>query len=87
MRFDPAGRQTEVVLYDEILRHLRPRWLWRPLERILTHQLHRRYPQRHEQVANSHKTSYTHGNRGTLKTEIHHPQELYRPAPQSGSRR
>jgi hypothetical protein len=35
------GGQTEVVLTTNYRGHLRPRSLWRPLERILTHKLHR----------------------------------------------
>jgi hypothetical protein len=37
---DPAGGTT-VVLSTRYRGHLRPRWLWRPFERYLAHQLHR----------------------------------------------
>ena len=37
---DGAGG-TDVVLTTHYRGHLRPRWLWRPLERILAHRLHR----------------------------------------------
>jgi hypothetical protein len=36
----PCGDDTEVVLTTNYQGHLRPRRFWRPLERILTHQLH-----------------------------------------------
>ena len=32
---------TEVALTTQYRGHLRPRWLWRPFERLLAHQLHR----------------------------------------------
>jgi hypothetical protein len=37
---DEAGG-SEVVLTTAYYGHLRPRWLWRPLERYLAHRLHR----------------------------------------------
>ena len=37
----PAGGGSEVVLTTHYRSRLRPRWLWRPLERSLAHQLHR----------------------------------------------
>jgi hypothetical protein len=39
LRATPGG--TEVVLTTNYHGHLRPRWLWRPLERYLAHQVHR----------------------------------------------
>ena len=39
--FRADGRGTEVGLTTEYHGHLRPRRLWRPLERLLAHQLHR----------------------------------------------
>jgi hypothetical protein len=39
--FRAAGRGTEVALTTRYRGHLRPRWLWRSLERLLAHQLHR----------------------------------------------
>ncbi|WP_424671364.1 SRPBCC family protein [Candidatus Binatus sp.] len=36
-----CGDQTEVVLTTNYRGYLRPRYLWRPLERFLAHQLHR----------------------------------------------
>jgi hypothetical protein len=38
---DPAGPGAEVGLTTRYRGHLRPRWLWRPFERLLAHQLHR----------------------------------------------
>ena len=35
------GEGCEVALTTRYRGHLRPRWLWRPLERFLAHQLHR----------------------------------------------
>ena len=35
------GRGSEVALTTNYRGHLRPRWLWRPFERLLAHQLHR----------------------------------------------
>ena len=35
----PGG--SELVLTTRYRGHLRPRWLWRPLERFLAHRLHR----------------------------------------------
>jgi len=35
------GAGSEVALTTRYRGHLRPRWLWRPLERLLAHQLHR----------------------------------------------
>jgi hypothetical protein len=37
----PRGKQTEIVLATKYRGHLRPRRLWRPLERLLLNQLHR----------------------------------------------
>jgi hypothetical protein len=38
----PDGRNgSEVVLMTSYRGHLRPRWLWRPLEHLLAHRLHR----------------------------------------------
>ncbi len=34
-------RGSEVALTTKYRGHLRPRWLWRPLERLLAHRLHR----------------------------------------------
>lgn len=81
------GDQTEVVLTTKYCGHLRPRWLWRPLERILTHQLHRH-------ILNGMSRSLTR-TRPATRTAIEErskpksiiPQELICPAPQSGSRR
>jgi hypothetical protein len=39
LRADGSG--TELVLTTLYFGHLRPRWLWRPLERFLAHGLHR----------------------------------------------
>lgn len=39
--FRPHGSGTEVALTTRYRGHLRPRALWRPLERLLAHQLHR----------------------------------------------
>lgn len=39
--FQADGRGTEVALTTQYRGHLRPRWLWRPFERLLAHQLHR----------------------------------------------
>ena len=39
--FRAAGGGTEVALTTKYRGHLRPRWLWRPFERLLAHQLHR----------------------------------------------
>lgn len=39
--FRPCGNGTEVALTTRYRGHLRPRALWRPLERLLAHQLHR----------------------------------------------
>jgi hypothetical protein len=39
--FRADGQGTEVALTTRYRGHLRPRWLWRPLERLLAHQLHR----------------------------------------------
>jgi hypothetical protein len=39
IRADQGG--SEVVLTTRYRGHLRPRWLWRPLERFLAHRLHR----------------------------------------------
>lgn len=39
--FRPRGSGTEVALTTRYRGHLRPRVLWRPLERLLAHQLHR----------------------------------------------
>lgn len=36
-----AGPGSEVALTTKYRGHLRPRWLWRPFERLLAHQLHR----------------------------------------------
>jgi hypothetical protein len=36
-----CGERTEVVLTTNYLGHLRPRFLWRPVERFLARQLHR----------------------------------------------
>lgn len=35
------GDETQIVLTTRYLGHLRPRFLWRPLERLLARQLHR----------------------------------------------
>ena len=35
------GGGSELVLTTQYRGHLRPRWLWRPLERFLAHRLHR----------------------------------------------
>ncbi len=35
------GSGSEVALTTRYRGHLRPRWLWRPLERLLAHRLHR----------------------------------------------
>jgi hypothetical protein len=35
------GRGSDVALTTKYRGHLRPRWLWRPFERLLAHQLHR----------------------------------------------
>ncbi len=37
----PAGAGAQVALTTRYRGHLRPRWLWRPFERVLAHQLHR----------------------------------------------
>ncbi len=37
----PVDGGSEVVLTTRYHGHLRPRWLWRPLERYLAHRLHR----------------------------------------------
>jgi hypothetical protein len=37
----PAAHGCEVALTTRYRGHLRPRWLWRPFERLLAHQLHR----------------------------------------------
>ena len=37
----PARGGCDVVLATRYRGHLRPRWLWRPLERLLAHGLHR----------------------------------------------
>lgn len=34
------GSSSEVALTTKYRGHLRPRWLWRPLERLIAHQLH-----------------------------------------------
>lgn len=39
--FRADGRSTEVALTTQYRGHLRPRWLWRPFERLLAHRLHR----------------------------------------------
>jgi hypothetical protein len=39
--FRAEGRGTVVALTTQYRGHLRPRWVWRPLERLLAHQLHR----------------------------------------------
>jgi hypothetical protein len=39
--FHGEGRGTVVALTTKYRGHLRPRWLWRPLERLLAHRLHR----------------------------------------------
>ncbi len=39
IRSDGGG--SEVALTTKYRGHLRPRWLWRPLERLLAHRLHR----------------------------------------------
>ena len=39
IRADAQG--CEVALTTQYRGHLRPRWLWRPFERLLAHQLHR----------------------------------------------
>ena len=39
--FRAEGRGTEVALTTQYRGHLRPRWLWQPLERLLAHRLHR----------------------------------------------
>ena len=39
--FRADGGGTEVALTTQYRGHLRPRWLWRPFERLLAHQLHR----------------------------------------------
>jgi hypothetical protein len=36
-----SGRGSEIALTTKYRGHLRPRWLWRPLERLLAHRLHR----------------------------------------------
>jgi hypothetical protein len=37
----PHGSEAEIILTTNYLGHLRPRRLWRPLERLLAHQLHK----------------------------------------------
>jgi hypothetical protein len=37
----PGAIGTDVALTTRYRGHLRPRWLWRPLERFLAHRLHR----------------------------------------------
>jgi hypothetical protein len=37
----PCGDRSEVVLTTNYLAHLRPRFLWRPVERFMARQLHR----------------------------------------------
>jgi hypothetical protein len=37
----PCGDHTRIVLTTHYLGHLRPRFLWRPVERFMAHQLHR----------------------------------------------
>ena len=39
--FSAGARGTEVALTTQYHGHLRPRWLWQPLERMLAHRLHR----------------------------------------------
>jgi len=39
--FRADGLATEVALTTQYHGHLRPRWLWQPLERLLAHRLHR----------------------------------------------
>jgi hypothetical protein len=39
--FRAEGRGTGVALTTQYRGHLRPRWLWQPLERLLAHRLHR----------------------------------------------
>jgi hypothetical protein len=39
--FRADGTGSRVVLATLYSGHLRPRWLWRPLERFLAHRLHR----------------------------------------------
>ncbi len=39
--FRADGRRTVAALTTKYRGHLRPRWLWRPFERVLAHQLHR----------------------------------------------
>jgi hypothetical protein len=39
--FRAVGNATQVALTTQYHGHLRPRWLWRPLERLLAHRLHR----------------------------------------------
>ncbi len=39
--FRAVAEGCEVALTTRYRGHLRPRWLWRPLERLLAHQLHR----------------------------------------------
>ncbi len=39
--FRAGSRGTEVALTTQYRGHLRPRWVWRPLERMLAHRLHR----------------------------------------------
>jgi hypothetical protein len=39
--FRVDGRGTEVALTTQYRGHLRPRWLWRSLEQLLAHRLHR----------------------------------------------
>jgi len=39
--FRAEGTGTRVTLTTQYRGHLRPRWLWQPLERLLAHRLHR----------------------------------------------
>jgi hypothetical protein len=38
---DPDGNGTRITLSTSYHGHLRPRWLWRPLEHYLAHRVHR----------------------------------------------
>jgi hypothetical protein len=53
----PVDGGTEVVLTTNYHGHLRPRWLWRPLERYLAHRLHRHILDGMEEVLRAAQTA------------------------------